>query len=446
MTVVAVVTNFANGQRPRFDDFFELQPPATTAGPLGQPPANLVVPQSAPSLTAPSLPTLTPPFPQTQPLIQPRTLPTIQTPNFSPTFQNPSVALPFDPYSAPNNAFPVFPSAPQPTLTAPQPFTQPPVLTAPNFNPSPFAQTPLPGYNTAGPNPYAYQGTNSNWLPSVDWSWAQRGWDQFTGDFLPRLFERPRLRHTFIHGNDGNELGINDSEFASTIAIPRFLGTEETLRVSPGFIASFWDGPETPATGFDLPASAFSAYLSFDHVTDTRRNAGFDNNFTIGVYSDYQNFSSDSLRLTGRLVGWRRINEYMVGKLGVEYFDRIRIKLLPVVGVYATPNDDMKLDLTFPRSKLSHRIPNVGNYEGWVYVGGEYGGGSWAIERIDGQDDQADINDVRAYIGMEWMGPRRVTGFADLGYVFQREIVYRSDPRNDLDVEDGLMFRAGFAF
>ena len=76
----------------------------------------------------------------------------------------------------------------------------------------------------------------------------------------------------------------------------------------------------------------------------------------------------------------------------------------------------------------------------------EYGGGSWTIERADGSDDQADINDVRAFVGMEWMGPRGVTGFADLGYAFEREVVYRSDPRNKLDVEDGLLLRLGFAF
>jgi hypothetical protein len=59
-------------------------------------------------------------------------------------------------------------------------------------------------------------------------------------------------------------------------------------------------------------------------------------------------------------------------------------------------------------------------------VGAEYGGGSWVMDRRDGSSDQADINDVRSFLGFEWMGPRRVTGFFEVGYVFQREIVYRS--------------------
>jgi len=168
---------------------------------------------------------------------------------------------------------------------------------------------------------------------------------------------------------------------------------------------------------------------------------------TVGYYSDFDNTSSDALRVTGRLVGWRRINEYMVGKVGVEYLDRIRLKLLPVVGIYANPNPDMKIDLAFPRSKISHRIPNFNDFEGWAYAGAEYGGGSWAIDRpVAGIADQVDINDVRAYLGLEWMGPRRVTGFLELGYVFERELVYRSDPINDVPIQDSLMLRSGFAF
>ena len=64
----------------------------------------------------------------------------------------------------------------------------------------------------------------------------------------------------------------------------------------------------------------------------------------------------------------------------------------------------------------------------------------------DDFDDQADINDVRAFVGLEWMGPRRVTGFLELGYAFERELLYRSDPDNELELNDAFMFRTGLAF
>ena len=259
--------------------------------------------------------------------------------------------------------------------------------------------------------------------------------------------ERPRVRQTYLYGNSGNELGINDIEIATTITRANFLGSQQALRVTPGFIFHFWDGPDTTAhPGFDLPPQAYSASLAFDHLTNPANQAGLETNLTVGYYSDFDNTSSDAIRLTGRLLGWSRLNSYTVGKFGVEYFDRVNVKMLPAVGLYMTPNSDMKLDLFFPRTKLSHRVPNFNDYEAWAYVGGEYGGGSWAIERMGGAHDQADINDVRAFIGLEWMGPRRVTGFMEFGYVFERELLYRSDPLNGLDLQDTLMFRSGLAF
>ena len=309
----------------------------------------------------------------------------------------------------------------------------------------------LPGQGFAPQNRWPYEGTGTDWLPSIDFSWANQAWSSFRNNFLPRVLERPRVRQTWIYGSSGNssvgnELGINDVEVATTATWPRFLGGPQPLRISPGFAAHWWHGPDTATTGVDLPPRAYSAYLAFDHVTDPSRGFGFDNNFTVGVYSDFDNLSSDSLRLTGRLVGWRRINEYMVGKIGIEYLDRIRLKILPVVGIYANPNPDMKIDLTFPRSKISHRIPNFNNFEGWAYVSGEYGGGSWAIDRVGGFEDQVDINDVRAIIGVEWIGPRRVTGFFEAGYVFERELVYRSDSLNDVPIQDSFLISSGIAF
>ena len=332
-----------------------------------------------------------------------------------------------------------------------QPTFVPQARTFPNVGPT----QPNLNYNFPSgqyiPGRWPYQGTGTDWLPSIDWSFANQAWSRFRNNFLPRVLERPRARQTWIQGSSGeasigNELGINDLEVATTFTWPRFLGGPQPLRISPGFAAHWWHGPDSVTTGVDLPPRAYSAYLSFDHTTDPSRPFGFDNSVAVGVYSDFDNLSSDSLRLTGRLVGWRRINEYMVGKVGVEYLDRIRLKLLPVVGIYANPTPDMKIDLTFPRSKVSHRIPNFNNFEGWAYVGAEYGGGSWAIDRVGGFEDQVDINDVRAFIGLEWIGPRRVTGFFDFGYVFERELVYRTAPLIDVPIQDALMIRSGVAF
>jgi len=393
------------------------------------------------------------------------TLPTLDLPRATQAFSN-QVFPTRDPSNYQLQPFPIFPNpANLPTAQLPAPAQN--LLTGPP--PVLGFQNPVsPGFNTNLPDPrigqpqfnfgansfqnrWPYQGTGNNWFPNVDWTWPREQWQRFQNDFLPRVLERPRFRQTYLHGSNrgaspGNELDINDIEVATTLTIPNFLQSRQPLRISPGFVASFWDGPDTPSTGFDLPNNAFGAYLSADHVTDLSRTSGFETNLTVGVYSDYDNFSSDAIRVQGRLLGWQRLNEYTVGKLGVEYLDRVRVKLLPAVGLFLSPNPDIKFDLYFPRTKLAHRIPNVGNFEMWAYAAGEYGGGSWAIERIDGSDDQVDINDVRATIGVEWIGPRRVTGFFEFGYAFERELVFASDRINNLDLQDTLLIRSGLAF
>jgi hypothetical protein len=327
----------------------------------------------------------------------------------------------------------------QPIPTQSNPFPQFPYQAQDPFGSG--VQTIQPPGTPYWGNQPNYQGTNSNWLPNIDWN-------RFNQDYVQRVFERPRARQTFIYGRSKDQqLGINDIELATTLTWADFLGTNQPLRTTPGFIFHYWNGPNTVANpGFDLPPRAYSIFVSFDHLTNPANQIGLENSFTVGYYSDFQNHSSDGIRFTGRALALSRLNSYTIAKLGVEYFDRINIKMLPAFGVYMTPTPDLKLDLFFPKSKLSHRIPNLNDTEAWIYVGAEYGGGSWVIERMGGMDDQVDINDVRSYLGIEWMGPRRVTGFFEAGYVFNREILYRSAPLTKLEISDSFMIRSGFAF
>ena len=489
----------AHGQRPRFDDFFASQGNgAIAAPPQNLPPLPGAFPGRLPGnpnsiITTPPVQLNPPPgmlqgFPGSVapngnqifdggPYNGGRIIPGGVVPNgaigtgvpggtgifnggtFNGPTSGPFAAPTFDPYRTPNQTFPIFPRATQPIIQQPLPQRNFQPVPPPNANaPRQFNQPALPQYNPGqfnpqqyqfpqAPNRWPYEGTGTNWLPSVDWTWPQEAWGTFRTKFLPRVLERPRARQTYLQGNNGNELNINDIEIATTATIPNAFGGNQPLRISPGFIFHFWDGPDSAIfPSFDLPSRAYSSYLSFDHMTDPRRDSGLEGNFTVGYYSDFDNTSSDAIRLTSKTLGWRRLNPYTVAKLGVEYLDRVDVKLLPAAGLYMTPNADMKLDLYFPKTKLAHRIPNIGNLEAWAYVGAEYGGGSWAIRRRDGSRDQADINDVRAFLGTEWIGPRRVTGFFEFGYAFDREIVYRSNALNKLDLQDTLMIRSGIAF
>ena len=374
------------------------------------------------------------------------------------TLQLPPVSQPPNTISGFQTPFPIQPAPTQPLLNPPTTqFNTPPAqIGVPNFQ-LPNQPTPFnPGFqqpifpNSNAPNNGLFSGFFSQ-QPSNGWqnsasAWPNQFWARLRNDYIPRLLETPRYRHTWVQGNNGNELGLNEVELATTMNFPNWLNSTQPLRLTPGFTFLFWDGPDTGVTGFDLPSRTYSAFLAADFISNPNQVAGFETNLTVGVYSDFDNLSSDSLRITGVGLGWYRINSYMVGKLGVEYFDRIDLKLLPAVGVFLSPNQDLRLDVYFPRPKLAHRLPNWRNLEVWGYVGAEYGGGSWAIERTSGLDDQVDINDVRAFIGAEWLGPRGRTGLAEFGYLFEREMIYRSQPNLGLDLQDAVMFRLGLTF
>lgn len=451
-------------QRTRFNDAFQVIPGNAQGGIVAPPSAGFTIPQGG--IVAPQ-PFVQPGavfggniLPSTQPpitILPPSQI--IQAPN--PIFGGPAQPA-FDPFQTPNTPLPGFPGAapilpqanPQFLPQNNQPFFGRPAPTQPRGgffalpNPQPF--TPSQPSNIAPFNAGSGDWSLANRWPNANTAWPSQAWARLRGDVLPRLLERPRFRHTWLQGGTNSELDINDTELATTITFANWLGTSQALRLSPGFIFHFWDGPNTPETGFDLPSRAYSVYLSGDYASDPRAPAGFETNLTVGLYSDFRNTSSDGIRLTGTGLLWKRINSYTTFKFGAEYLDRVDVKLLPAIGVFLAPNPDLRLDVYFPRPKLAQRLPRIGRFEVWSYIGAEYGGGSWAIERTplvgDNFDDQADINDVRAFVGLEWMGPKRATGFLELGYAFERELLYRSDPQNPLEINDTFMLRTGMAF
>ena len=289
---------------------------------------------------------------------------------------------------------------------------------------------------------------DGSWASSA-LAWPSQFWARLRSSNVYRLLERPRWRHTYLApdvSSGSRGLGLNETEIATTLSVPNFLFSNQPIRISPGFAFHFWDGPNTPATGADLPGQTYSAYLANDFTTPWNRPFGAEVNLTVGVYTDFDEVTSDSIRITGLGLGWFRLNNTTTFKVGVEYLDRVRVKLLPAIGFFIYPTPDLKLDIYFPRPKLAQRLPNLGNSEVWGYIGGEYGGGSWTVERITGVGDQVDVNDIRAFIGVEWLSRRHITGFLEAGYVFDREIVYRSAPNSEIDIDDTFMFRAGLAF
>ncbi|MDG2185381.1 MAG: hypothetical protein P8K79_06855 [Mariniblastus sp.] len=358
------------------------------------------------------------------------------------------VAPPFDPFQPRTQTFPMTlgnQSSPITVLPPQQQFITP---TPNQFSPS------------------NYGGFPKRW-PETAWAWPAQNWADFRSETKPtRFFDRTRFRSTTLPGNGhngANYLSINTVELATTMTFqpnPNW----SPLRVSPGFAFNWWGGPKE--ANYNLPPRVYDAVLSTDFCSNQCNRVGFETDFTIGFYSDFRHSSSSTttftahgrraLRYQGVLLGWFRLNQTNTFKFGVEYLDRQRIKLLPCFGVFITPTPDFRFDLYFPRPRLAQRVRSFTSGEMWAYVGSEYGGGSWAVERrFENPNpalnvtikDQVDVNDIRSFIGIEYTGPKGRTGFFEIGYVSNRDIILRSGfPQDKLDLRDTIMLRSGLAF
>jgi hypothetical protein len=260
-----------------------------------------------------------------------------------------------------------------------------------------------------------------------------------------RFLQEVRGRYTWLDPLGGaNKLGVNDIETSATFAMP-LLQTTNPLLLTPGFAAHFFQGPITAAPDFaSLPPVTYDAYL--DSAWHPQINPWLSANLgvRVGAYTDFNTFNTHSIRIMGRGLGIITLTPTLQIAAGVVYLDRVLIKMLPAGGIIWTPNPDARYEILFPNPKLARRFTTLGNTDVWGYVAAEYGGGSWTIQR-PGFTDQADYNDIRVMVGIESFGYRGMHGFFETGYVFDRQIIYRSGTPN-FNPSDTLMLRAGLSY
>ncbi|MCO8122692.1 hypothetical protein NHH03_13170 [Stieleria sp. TO1_6] len=274
----------------------------------------------------------------------------------------------------------------------------------------------------------------------------------FNPDFNPyRLIQRGRFRQEFQAGSDdADSLQVNTTDVALAFACPNFLFSNQPLFIAPSFSLHLWDGPNS-STGADLPGETYDAFLGFDWHSDPNQILGAEIGVSVGGYSEFGVFDSDSILVKGRGLGTFRLTPASTFKLGIIYYDRVKTKMLPAGGILWRPSPTCRADIFFPEPKLGHYVSTLGTNDVWWYIAGDYGGGSWTIDRADGRGDQVDVNDIRLTTGFEWGPTARMragqrTAFLEFGYVTDRELVYRYNPQDGISLDDTWMFRVGIGY
>jgi len=249
-------------------------------------------------------------------------------------------------------------------------------------------------------------------------------------------FGDSRFRVTWLPG-DGNSLGITDIDGQMKITVPRVPG----LVLTPGIGTHYLNGPSRT----DLPAKLYDAFIEFKYMKQVTPQIGYELAITPGVFSDYEQSNSDAFRLPGRALAFYGQSAEKQFVAGIAYLDREDVKLLPVFGMIYTPSEAVRYELIFPRPRLAARYLQTDTLDRWMYLSGEFGGGSWAVERVSGAKDVATISDWRLITGIETRYFSGIVTNFEFAIVFNREVEYKSKA-GDYDPDSTAMLRYGVTF
>ncbi len=271
------------------------------------------------------------------------------------------------------------------------------------------------------------------------------------------LAEAPvsRFRNSFLQGvqfssgvvgtGGGSSLGQSFIQLSASGAIP--LGNSETitdniLTVSPGFRADLMDVP----AGVDIPNTLYEPSLTcfWRRVINDKLTSSLI--MTPSLRSDFTT-SENAFRIFGlALLTWERIPDKLWLSAGAVYLDRADMSALPAAGLTWKPTPVWKLEVQFPQPRICYRTAKDGaNSESWVYLGGGFGGNTWAVTRAGGQSDQLTVNDLRMIVGYERLVSGNRGGFAEAGWAFNRSMEYTDLPFEQ-DFSDAFVARVGLTF
>ena len=343
-------------------------------------------------------------------------------------------------YSAPSSTIPptVQPSLTptSPAIRAWDPYADPGPVTQPIYSSPTYAQPGVVDPYAVPPNTYV-----SDPLGSTTTYIGEKYRETI------RLLQGLRAQHTWLAGGDlQDDFDVNTLELSAAFAVP--VGQiQQPILITPRFNFHWWAGPQSAGAPIprDLPAQAYDAFLETSWKPQFTPLFGADLGVAVGVFSDFSYYDKNSLRVMGRGVGLITLTQNLQFALGVWYINRDRVKLLPAGGFIYRPNADTTYELLFPNPRATQRLFTSGSTDVFGYLAGEYGGGQWTITHDNGLRDVVNYNDMRIVLGVETVSHNRFRANFDIGYVFNREILYR-DQTPTVNPSDTVMLRVGLQY
>jgi len=236
------------------------------------------------------------------------------------------------------------------------------------------------------------------------------GWDE------PIQLPATSLNFAWLAGGNGNAFGMVDADLHHTWLLGYSDGAP--LEITPGLGYHAWSGPR----GLDLPGQVYDVYLDLHWRPIERERWGLSLGLTPGFYGDFERVDGDTFQLTGWALANYRLNEQWNVLGGLAYVRQLQSNLLPIGGVVWTPNDDLRLELVVPRPRFVRRFLQDEHGSTWWFIGGQLGGGAWAVADTPDDNVLVSYSDLRLLLGIESFALNGREWSVALGYAFNREI------------------------
>ena len=113
---------------------------------------------------------------------------------------------------------------------------------------------------------------------------------------------------------------------------------------------------------------------------------------------------------------------------GIAYLDRSDIPVIPFGGFTYMPNEDWKFEAMLPQPRIARRLTALSNPQAdrWVYLGGGFSGGTWAIESINNRTDLAQYREYSVLLGYEFISKvGNLKWNAETAFLFGRETQFK---------------------
>lgn len=257
------------------------------------------------------------------------------------------------------------------------------------------------------------------------------------------LEEEPKWINSFIDDHlliwDEVPSGLENVPRAGTEFGMTTLGTKfdivgnGPMWIGGSFGWNFLSGPTTA----DVPAQTYDLGLELNYARKLNDSWGIHLNANPLWATDFSNVTSDAFRLLAGGLLTFQADEVTKLVAGISYLDRPDLNFLPIAGLKWMVTEDLALDILVPRPRIAWRIKKEADEEQWLFLAGEVGGGSWAIERDPHLADRMGYQDLRWTGGIEYRQPSGSRGVLEAGYVFNRKIEFE---RGGGDVDPGNTF------